>query len=145
MAQVPRLARMLVLMVGSSGVLVLLSGDHARFVAVPQRGQKNPARGGAVTEEGAAPSRSMRASPSSPAGTAARQPPLMRASIACLSASYRLCHWALLLGQIRPSRSIGVYGSSSLEACCVGSVASLTLSAPKNAAISCATQAMFKR
>src|SRR5258707_657588 len=74
MAQVPTQARMLVFMVGSSGVLVLLSGDHARFVPVPQRGQKNPARGGAVTEEGAAPSRSMRASPSSPAGTAARQP-----------------------------------------------------------------------
>src|SRR5712692_5489496 len=55
MTQVPTLARMLVFMVGSSGVLVLLSGDHARFVPVPQRGQKNPARGGAVTEEGRHP------------------------------------------------------------------------------------------
>jgi hypothetical protein len=35
---------MLVFMVGASGGSALLSGDHARFVAVPQRGQKNPAR-----------------------------------------------------------------------------------------------------
>src|SRR6266852_304509 len=39
MTQVPTLARMLVFMVGSSGVLVLPSGDHARFVPVPQRGR----------------------------------------------------------------------------------------------------------
>jgi hypothetical protein len=43
---------MLVFMVGSPGGLALLSGDHARFVPLPQRGQKNPARGGAVTEDG---------------------------------------------------------------------------------------------
>jgi hypothetical protein len=33
---------MLVFMVGASGGLALLSGDHARFVPVPQRGQNNP-------------------------------------------------------------------------------------------------------
>jgi hypothetical protein len=33
---------MLVFIVGSSGGSALLSRDHARFVAVPQWGQKNP-------------------------------------------------------------------------------------------------------
>jgi hypothetical protein len=51
---------MLVFMVGSSSVLVFLSGDHAWFVPVPQRGQKNPAQGGAVTEQWPHPA-SMRA------------------------------------------------------------------------------------
>jgi hypothetical protein len=37
---------MLVFMVGSSGGSALLSGDHARFVAVPQRGQKTPREAG---------------------------------------------------------------------------------------------------
>jgi len=46
---------MLVFMVGSSGVLVLLSGDHARFVPVPQRGQKKPARGLSLKKGGTQP------------------------------------------------------------------------------------------
>jgi hypothetical protein len=46
---------MLVFMVGSSGVLVLLSGDHARFVPVPQRGQKNPREAGLSLKKGRHP------------------------------------------------------------------------------------------
>ena len=55
MTQVPTLARSSSSWWAPPVVLVLLSGDHARFVPVPQRGQKNPARGGAVTEEGRHP------------------------------------------------------------------------------------------
>ena len=61
MAQVPTLARMLVFMVGSSGVLVLLSGIM-RGLCRCRNGGKKPGARLAVTEEGAAPSRSMRAS-----------------------------------------------------------------------------------
>jgi hypothetical protein len=43
---------MLVFMEGSSGVLVLLSGDHARFVPVPQRGQKTPREAGLSLKKG---------------------------------------------------------------------------------------------
>src|SRR5947209_3050574 len=60
MAQVPTLARMLVFMVGSSGVLVLLSGHHAPVCADAAMGAKAPREAGADTEEGAAPSRPMR-------------------------------------------------------------------------------------
>jgi hypothetical protein len=54
---------MLVFMVGSSGVLVFLSGDHARFMPVPQRGQKIPRKAGLSLKKGG---RSMRANPSPP-------------------------------------------------------------------------------
>jgi cytochrome o ubiquinol oxidase subunit IV len=43
---------MLVFMVGSSGVLVLLSGDDARFVPVPQRGKKTPREAGLSLKKG---------------------------------------------------------------------------------------------
>jgi hypothetical protein len=80
---------MLVFMVGSSGVLVLLSGDHARFVPVPQRGQKNPARGLSLKKGGTQPLNARKSFVSRNSSPTTR---LMRASIACLSASYRLCH-----------------------------------------------------
>jgi hypothetical protein len=46
---------MLVFMVGSSGGSALLSGDHARFVAVPQRGQKTPREAGLSLKKGGPP------------------------------------------------------------------------------------------
>jgi hypothetical protein len=44
-------------MVGSSGGLALLSGDHARFVPVPQRGQKTPREAGLSLKKGGPPHR----------------------------------------------------------------------------------------
>jgi len=86
MTQVPTLARMLVFMVGSSGVLVLLSGIMRGLCRCRNGGKKTPREAGLSLKKGRHPAAQWRKSFVSSMNSSPTTR-LMRASIACLSAS----------------------------------------------------------